>query len=338
MYFCQKLIKIDPHPIKFKFKSLYNTKTMERIDRSLSTKVLQSLNANQIANLKAMNAKLKQRGQTTQNDANKENVHQVASRELREQPKLPRRQGHELYLPNILKHLRSTALKNITLTDPFDNQSEINRRMRGILFNWLLEIQFKFELKTRTIFLASNIFDRYLEVKQVSRDQLQLVGISCFWVASKYEDIYPPELKELVHLCDQLYSAEDIISCEADILSHLNFDFVFVSCLDAVEILYKLKGVEEKRVDEATKLVLHIFLFHSCLSRFGSFVISDFARYMGMKMLGLVGDKGHLSNEEIRGLEEEFMELVEAMRKDQLVALELRYKSLFFKLLHSVFN
>jgi len=314
------------------------TKTMERIDRSLSTKVLQSLSANQIANLKAMNAKLKQKALVSQNDANKENMHQQFVREPKEH-KAIRRQGHEPYLPSILKHLRLTATRNTARSDPFDSQSEINRRMRGILFNWLLEIQFKFELKSRTIFLAANIFDRFLEHEQVGRDQLQLIGITCFWIASKYEDIYPPELKELVHLCDQLYTSDDIINCETAVLAHLNFDFVFVSMLDAAELTFKLRGGEDKRIDEATRLVLHIFVFHSCTSSFGAFAVAEFARYMGMRILGMSQcDRGQLSDEQMESMESEFGVLVEAMKKDQLVALELKFKSLFFKLLYSAFN
>jgi len=311
---------------------------MDRIDKSLSTKVLQSLDANQVANLKAMNAKLKQKNLITREDANKENLHQIQSREPREVPR-PCRQGHEVYLPTILKHLNTTSSKNMSLIDPFDHQVEINRRMRGILFNWLLEIQFKFELKTRTIFLAANIFDRFLQFKQVQKDHLQLVGITCFWIASKYEDIYPPELKELIHLCDNLYTGQEILDCETEILSFLNFDFVAVLNLDVFEVSSKLRPNEEKKIEEATYLVLHIFLFHSWVSGFGSFAISEFARYVAMKMLRLTpADKGSLSDEQIKLLWKEFVELVEAVRKDHLNSLEIKYKSLFFKVLYSVLN
>ena len=312
---------------------------MDRIDRSLSTKVLQNLNANQIANLKAMNAKLKQKAHTNKNEANKENMGQMHSREPREQVKLFRVQGHEPYLPTILKHLYVTSKKNIPVLDPFDHQQEINRRMRSILFNWLMEVQFKFELKTRTIFLASNIFDRFLQHQQVSKDKLQLVGITSFWMASKYEDIYPPELRELVHLCDQIYTEKEILDCENQILGYLNFDFVYVSSLDVHEVLNKLRVGEEKKIDQATQLVLHVFLFHSCVSKFGAFTITEFARYMAMKLLGVTPyDKGELTTDQITVLEEEFVNLVEAIRKDNLVTLEAKYKSLFFKLMYSMFN
>jgi hypothetical protein len=48
-------------------------------------------------------------------------------------------------------------------------------------------------------------------------------------VASKYEDIYPPELEELSYLCDNAYTKEEILKMESFILSSLNFDIIFVS-------------------------------------------------------------------------------------------------------------
>lgn len=88
------------------------------------------------------------------------------------------------------------------------SQNEINIRMRNILFNWFFDIHHKFKLKNRTLFLTSNIFDRYLESKDVPRKKLQLVGIASFLIASKFEDIYPPELEEFCFLCENVYSKQ----------------------------------------------------------------------------------------------------------------------------------
>lgn len=65
--------------------------------------------------------------------------------------------------------------------------------MRNILFNWLIEIHEKFNLKSRTLFLTVNIFDWYLEKHNVTWDKLQLIGVVSLIIASKFEDIYPPE-------------------------------------------------------------------------------------------------------------------------------------------------
>ena len=112
----------------------------------------------------------------------------------------------EPYLGSIITFMRSNYQKNIAYKDPMSRQGEINIRMRNILFNWFFEIHHKFKLKSRTIFLSSNIFDRYLEFHEVPRKNLQLVGIASFLIASKFEDIYPPEVEEFCFLCENVYT------------------------------------------------------------------------------------------------------------------------------------
>ena len=72
------------------------------------------------------------------------------------------------------------------------NQSEITDRMRSILVDWLIEVHRMFKLMPETLFLAINIIDRFLSLRSISRDKLQLVGITSMLIASKYEEIYAP--------------------------------------------------------------------------------------------------------------------------------------------------
>lgn len=51
-----------------------------------------------------------------------------------------------------------------------------------------------------------NIIDRFLEKTIVSKSRLQLVGVTALLIASKYEEIYPPELKDFVYITDRAYS------------------------------------------------------------------------------------------------------------------------------------
>ena len=78
--------------------------------------------------------------------------------------------------------------------DYMDSQPEINDKMRAILVDWLIDVHRKFELSPETLFLTINIIDRFLAVKTVPRRELQLVGISAMLMASKYEEIWPPEV------------------------------------------------------------------------------------------------------------------------------------------------
>lgn len=78
--------------------------------------------------------------------------------------------------------------------DYIDSQPEISEKMRAILIDWLIEVHHKFELNPETLYLTINIVDRYLAVETSSRRELQLVGISAMLIASKYEEIWAPEV------------------------------------------------------------------------------------------------------------------------------------------------
>lgn len=78
--------------------------------------------------------------------------------------------------------------------DYMDSQPEINDHMRAILVDWLVDVHRKFELSPETFYLTINIIDRFLAVKTVPRRELQLVGISAMLMASKYEEIWAPEV------------------------------------------------------------------------------------------------------------------------------------------------
>ena len=110
-------------------------------------------------------------------------------------------------------------------------QKDINGKMRGILVDWLVDVAGKFKLLGETLFAAVCLLDRYLERKQVPRAKLQLVGISCLMVMAKFEEIYPPGVRDFVCVCDRAYSHEQLLDTEADILQALQFDLALTPSL-----------------------------------------------------------------------------------------------------------
>lgn len=50
--------------------------------------------------------------------------------------------------------------------------------------------------------MTVNIIDRYLSLKMIGKGHVQLVGASAMLIASKYEEIYPPLLKDFVYITD----------------------------------------------------------------------------------------------------------------------------------------
>lgn len=128
-----------------------------------------------------------------------------------------------LYSKEILTVLLATETQTTAAHGYMKRQPDINDRMRGILVDWLVEVHLKFRLHADTLFLTINIVDRVLERTNVYRQQLQLVGVSALFVASKYEEIHPPELKDLVYITDSAFLREDILDMEARILRLLEY-------------------------------------------------------------------------------------------------------------------
>jgi cyclin B len=105
------------------------------------------------------------------------------------------------------------------LSQPF-----INDKMRTILVDWLIEVHLKFKMVPETLYLTVNLLDRYLQLKQVRRSRLQLVGVSALLIAAKYEEIYPPELRDLVYITDRAYTKQEIVETESDIVNTLQYN------------------------------------------------------------------------------------------------------------------
>ena len=95
--------------------------------------------------------------------------------------------------------------------------------MRAILLDWLVEVHLKFKLLPETLHLTGSLIDRYLASNPVSRKNLQLVGVTAMLVASKYEEIWAPEVRDFVYISDRAYSRDQILACEKALLNALGF-------------------------------------------------------------------------------------------------------------------
>lgn len=101
----------------------------------------------------------------------------------------------------------------------------LEARMRAILFDWMSEVSEVYKLHRETFYLAVDFVDRYLAAQTgIPKAQLQLVGITCLFIASKIEEIYPPKLSEFAYVTDGLCSEEEMLIKELVILKSLKWD------------------------------------------------------------------------------------------------------------------
>ena len=68
------------------------------------------------------------------------------------------------------------------------------------------------------------IMDQYLKVQPVSPKKLQLVGITALLLASKYEEMFSPNIEDFVYITDNAYTSSQISEMETLVLKELKFE------------------------------------------------------------------------------------------------------------------
>ncbi|KAL0127477.1 hypothetical protein PUN28_005629 [Cardiocondyla obscurior] len=98
--------------------------------------------------------------------------------------------------------------------------------MRSVLVDWLVEVHEQFRLMQETLYLTIAIIDRFLQLyRTIDRKKLQLVGVTAMYIASKYEEMYSPDISDFVYITDKAYSKKDILNMEMLIVKTLDYSF-----------------------------------------------------------------------------------------------------------------
>jgi len=128
------------------------------------------------------------------------------------------------YIKDIYLYLRYMEDKFRVAEDHL-SVSRITPKMREILVDWLVQVHMKFKLLHETLYLAIAILDRFLQADvSLLPSQLQMVGLTALWIASKYEEIYSPEVNDFVVIADSSFTQDAMRAMERQILVALDFD------------------------------------------------------------------------------------------------------------------
>ena len=81
--------------------------------------------------------------------------------------------------------------------------------MRTILFDWMMEVSAEFSMKRETFHYSVNYTDRYLEkVHNVPKGELQLIGVTALYIASKMEEVFVLKVSDFARATDNGYTTE----------------------------------------------------------------------------------------------------------------------------------
>ncbi|CCK68421.1 B-type cyclin CLB2 KNAG_0A07680 [Huiozyma naganishii CBS 8797] len=188
------------------------------------------------------------------------------------------------YVNDIFEYLH--RLEIITLPKKDDLYKHRNiRQNRDILVNWLVKIHNKFGLLPETLYLAINIMDRFLCRELVQLDKLQLVGTSCLFIASKYEEVYSPSIKHFASETDGACTEEEIKEGEKFILKTLEMNLNYPNPMN---FLRRISKADDYDIQSRTlaKFLLEISLVDFRFIGMLPSLCAAAAMFLSRKMLG----------------------------------------------------
>lgn len=159
------------------------------------------------------------------------------------------------------------------------------RQNRDILVNWLVKIHNKFGLLPETLYLAINTMDRFLCKELVQLDKLQLVGTSCLFIASKYEEVYSPSIKHFASETDGACTEDEIKEGEKFILKTLGFNLNYPNPMN---FLRRISKADDYDIQSRTlaKFLLEISLVDFRFIGILPSLCAAAAMFLSRKMLG----------------------------------------------------
>ncbi|PAN18860.1 hypothetical protein PAHAL_3G231600 [Panicum hallii] len=166
------------------------------------------------------------------------------------------------YVEDIYKFYKASEHESRP-SDYMGSQPEVNPKMRAILADWMVEVHRRFELMPETLYLTIYIVDRYLSLQPVLRRELQLVGIAAMLIASKYEEIWAPEVNDFISLSDDAFSRQQILIMEKAILNNMEWNLTLPTLYHFLVRFAKAAGRGDKQLG-------HMILF------FGELALMDY--------------------------------------------------------------
>lgn len=132
-----------------------------------------------------------------------------------------------VYVNDIFAYMRTLEIKHAINENYLrGRKGVILPKMRSVLIDWMVEVHQQFSLLQETLYLSVAVLDRYMQeaAENVTRNKLQLVGVTAMFIAAKYEEMYSPEIGDFVYITDNAYSESQIRQQEIEMIKILDFN------------------------------------------------------------------------------------------------------------------
>ncbi|KAM9392008.1 cyclin-F [Pholidichthys leucotaenia] len=134
--------------------------------------------------------------------------------------------------------------------------------MRYILVDWLVEVTTMKDFSSQTLHVTVSCVDRYLALRSVPKAHLQLLGIACMVVCTRYISKEILTIREAVWLTDNTYKYEDLVRMMGEVISVLEGKIRSPTLLDYGEVLLSLLP-QERRTSHLYSYICELSLLYS---------------------------------------------------------------------------
>ncbi|XP_026200800.1 cyclin-F isoform X2 [Anabas testudineus] len=141
----------------------------------------------------------------------------------------------------------------------------IKDTMRYILVDWLVEVTTMKDFSSLTLHVTVGCVDRYLAVRSVPKARLQLLGIACMVVCTRYISKEILTIREAVWLTDNTYKYEDLVRMMGEVVSVLEGKIRSPTLLDYGDVLLSLLPLE-RRTTHLFSYICELSLLYSALA------------------------------------------------------------------------
>ena len=114
---------------------------------------------------------------------------------------------------------------------------DINSKMRTALINWMKEAHEMLKLLPKTFFVAINVLDCCLEKVNIERKNFQLYGCVSLLLAAKHNEIYPPEISDLIYISDENFTPDQFVETEKEAFKACEYNLNFPNFMENVRYL-----------------------------------------------------------------------------------------------------
>jgi cyclin A len=101
--------------------------------------------------------------------------------------------------------------QQLTMAYPYYMKSQnkgFTENLRAEVVNWLFKVHSKYRLWPETLYITVNLMDRYLSHYEITKEDHYLLAVTCLLIATKYEEIYPPTVKDFIKITNGKFNRE----------------------------------------------------------------------------------------------------------------------------------